>query len=127
MQAAAGSWAVVMAASVLIASAPAPSGARDKLCAQIRKAITAGRTVDEVAREFDADAVRIGDCMQQPGKLRKPAKEKPGTSKAKRARGRAGTVQRSDAGSAGHAGRSKAKSRRASGKKPAKQRSAARR
>jgi hypothetical protein len=53
-------------------------------CKQIREAVQAGRTLEQIIAEFHTDAQQVMKCTQKKGKRRKAAKEKsakPGKSK----------------------------------------------
>jgi hypothetical protein len=82
--------AVRCAARILVAvlclfALPPPSMARSRsknaLCKQIKAAIWAGRTLDQIMTEFDVDARQVMKCTEQKGKARKQKAAKPAKSK----------------------------------------------
>src|SRR5262245_21379850 len=57
-------------------AAPAGShGSATSQCKQIRAAVSANRTLEQITAESDTDAAHVMKCMESQGKSRKPPKE----------------------------------------------------
>ena len=55
---------------LLIPPAAGPLWARSAPCTQIRAALAAGKTIEQVASEFNTDAARVTQCTQARGRRR---------------------------------------------------------
>ena len=70
---------VGLATGLLAVSAPAGQP-KPAPCAAIRKAVWAGRTLEQVTAEYGTDAEHVMKCVQPKGKRRKPSKAGKGKS-----------------------------------------------
>ena len=62
----------LFAMHVAAAAAARPSHPSKAVCKQVRNAVTAGRTLEQITAEFAVDAEEVMKCVQGRGKAKKP-------------------------------------------------------
>jgi hypothetical protein len=82
---------LAVSAGVLLVE-PLSARSIDKACKGIREAVGAGRTLDQIMRDFDVDAARVMKCVQPKGRRRKVKKGPPKAVGGGAARQRSGAA-----------------------------------